>query len=85
MAQSSLLAPLGPLEYYDRFNNNVLTFVEVHGQKVAIPLEYAQCWLVSLADGSSLQVYEEHVHHESATCDQCRIIGSSRYVLLALW
>lgn len=66
------------LKYYQTFSKNISDFLDTHGIEVTLPkgaLQGIKCWFVILSDGAHLHVYAETISEQSATCDQCRIIG----------
>lgn len=66
------------LRYYQTFSKNISDFLDTHGIEVTLPkgaLQGIKCWFVILSDGAHLHVYAETISEQSATCDQCRIIG----------
>ena len=63
--------------YWKSFSKNILDFLAAQGTEVQLPeLPSIRCWFVILSDGARLHIYAEQVSEESATCDQCRIIGA---------
>lgn len=62
--------------YYQTFSKNIVDFLDAHGTEVTLPkLQGIRCWIIILNDGAHLHVYAETIAEQSATCDQCRIIG----------
>ena len=53
------------------------TFLAQPGvQRVTLPALGLHCWLLPLADGTKLHVYEERVDDTNFACDCCRIVGA---------
>jgi len=64
--------------YYQTFSKNISDFLNARGIEVTLPkgaLQGIKCWFVTLSDDTHLHVYAETISEQSATCDQCRIIG----------
>lgn len=53
-------------------------FEAADAQEVPLPALQTRCYLVKLADGSRLHVYEERLTAENFACDCCRIVGRQR-------
>jgi hypothetical protein len=79
MASMASVPPLlgeEAFSYYQTFSKNICDFLNAHGTEVSLPkLQGIRCWFVILSDGAHLHVYAETISDQSATCDQCRIIG----------
>jgi len=74
--------------YYQTFSKNISDFLNVHGTEVTLPkgaLQGIRCWFVSLSDDAHLHVYAETISEQSATCDQCRIIGKQAKLFRGLF